>query len=95
MRPDGGIVSDEQWQAFLAEEVTPRFPRGFTVLEAAGQYQDARTRDVTQERTEILLIVHTDDPAPRAAIDAIVAAYARRFAQRSVLRVEARVTATF
>ncbi len=25
-RPDGGVVSDAEWQGFLDEVVTPRFP---------------------------------------------------------------------
>src|SRR5688572_33419624 len=28
-----GRVSDEDWRRFLADEVTPRYPDGFTVLE--------------------------------------------------------------
>ena len=33
---EGGEVSDEAWAAFLADTVTPRFPDGLTVLDAAG-----------------------------------------------------------
>ena len=35
------VVTDEAWQAFLATEITPRFPDGLTVLDAAGQWRDA------------------------------------------------------
>src|SRR5688500_6141680 len=35
-----GRVSDEDWRRFLADEVTPRYPDGFTVLEASGQWRD-------------------------------------------------------
>lgn len=34
------MVSDEDWRAFLAAEVTPRFPDGLTVIDAAGQWRD-------------------------------------------------------
>ena len=37
---DGGEVSEEEWLAFLADTVTPRFPDGLTVLDAAGQWRD-------------------------------------------------------
>ena len=30
------VVSEEAWRTFLADEVTPRFPDGLTVLDAAG-----------------------------------------------------------
>ncbi len=32
----GGEVTDDQWRAFLADSVTPRFPDGLTVLDGAG-----------------------------------------------------------
>src|SRR5438093_13284508 len=38
-RPDGGSVSDVEWQAFLDEVVTPRFPAGLTVVEAMGPWK--------------------------------------------------------
>ena len=34
-----GIVTPEDWQAFLQAEVTPRFPEGLTVLAASGQWR--------------------------------------------------------
>ena len=49
------VVSDEAWQDFLAEEITPRFPDGLTVLDAAGQWRDA-TGSLVRERTKLLLI---------------------------------------
>lgn len=88
VRPGGGVVSEEDWHAFLTEVVTPRFPRGFTVVDAAGQYLDPATHELTQERTEILWVVHDGDPASNAAIDDIAAAYRQRFDQRAVLRVD-------
>src|SRR5262245_20410541 len=32
--PGGGQVSDNEWEKFLADVVTPRFPDGFTILNA-------------------------------------------------------------
>jgi hypothetical protein len=31
-----GTISRKEWKAFVAEEVTPRFPQGFTTWEAQG-----------------------------------------------------------
>jgi hypothetical protein len=36
------VVSEEAFQHFLAEEVTPLFPDGLSVVEVAGQFRDAR-----------------------------------------------------
>src|SRR4051812_753030 len=36
-RPGGGTVNDADWQRFLDEVVTPRFPNGLTVVDATGR----------------------------------------------------------
>src|SRR5512134_1895359 len=50
-RPDGGVVSDAEWQGFLDEVVTPRFPAGLTVVAAAGQWRGG-SGAVERERAE-------------------------------------------
>ena len=82
----GGMVSPQEWSAFLAEVVTPRFPGGLTVWPAAGQWRAADGR-ITREDAYVLNIVHPRDARSDEALRAIVAAYRSRFAQESVLRV--------
>jgi hypothetical protein len=86
-KPDGSVVTDAEWHAFVVEHVTPRFPDGFTVIDAVGQYRD-RSGRIMSEPTKILLIVHPADAGPRAAIQALRDAYRRLFQQESVLLVE-------
>lgn len=93
-RPDGAIVTDAEWRAFVAEYVTPRFPNGFTVLDATGQYRDRAGRIVT-EPTKILLIVHPPDAPVRASIQALREVYRRLFDQDSVLLISAPAQAAF
>jgi hypothetical protein len=85
-RADGDAITEEQWVAFLDAEVTPRFPAGLTVLEGTGQWR-GRT-GVDRERSNVLIIWY--EPTIRAdeQIEAIRAAYKRRFDQESVLRVD-------
>jgi hypothetical protein len=98
-RPDGGTVSEAEWQAFLADTVTPRFPAGFTILAAEGQWRDEdQWRDgkaaMQRESSRILLVVHpagADEPALAALIDA----YKTRFRQQSVLRLDTKAIARF
>ncbi len=92
LRPGGALVTDAEWQRFVAEQVTPRFPAGFTVLDATGQYRD-RSGAVVSEPTKILLIVHPADA--RAAIDELREAYRRLFDQESVLVITAPADARF
>jgi hypothetical protein len=89
----GGEVSDEEWTAFLAEEVTPRFPDGFTVVDAFGQWRDPSVSDapVIRERTKLLLIMHPGTAETEQAITKIKSIYKRRFDQKSVFHTDAPV----
>lgn len=88
------VVSDSAWRVFLSEEVTPRFPDGFTAWPANGQWRTAQGR-VERERSFVLELTHPAAPAADSAVAAIAAAYKRRFRQESVLRVSSPGRATF
>jgi hypothetical protein len=89
-KPEGGVVSEADWQQFLAEVVTPRFPGGFTTWEANGQWRD-KSGVIEHERTHVLQIV---DPG-EGKLREIVAAYKRQFRQESVMRLHSRAGVTF
>lgn len=89
-----GIVSAEEWSAFLRTSVTPRFPSGLTVWEASGQWRDADGAMV-REGSYVLSVVHPDDQTSEAAVRAIGAEYKARFAQEAVLRVRSVACASF
>jgi hypothetical protein len=93
-RPDGGLVSDAEWQAFLTEVVTPRFPAGLTVVDAVGQWK-GESGVVEQERSEIVTLMHDGGPGPRTAVAELAAEYKRRFRQEAVLRERTRTCARF
>ena len=84
-RPDGGTVSDAEWEAYLDSVVTPRFPAGFTVVEAEGHWR-GESGVVERERTEVLTLLHSGDAASRNDVAGIAAEYKRRFGQEAVLR---------
>jgi hypothetical protein len=84
-RPAGGEVADADWDAFLGEVVTPRFPDGLTFVEAHGQWR-GRSGVVERERTELVTVLHPPDPASQRAIEEIASEYKRRFGQEAVLR---------
>lgn len=93
-RPNGERVTPQEWQAFLDEVVTPRFPDGLTVFDAAGQWHDSH-RTVVKEATKVLLLIHPLAPDCTQKIDAIITEYKRRFQQDSVLVVREAVSARF
>ena len=92
-KPDGTEVTEEEWQEFLLNEVTPRFPDGFTVVSAMGQYRDS-TGKVVREHSRMLIILFPK--RARSAVDSKVEeirkAYCDRFKQESVMRVDSRHT---
>lgn len=87
-----GTVSELEWQIFLRDEVTPRFPGGLTPWDAQGQWRRSEGR-IGHERTKLLLLVHSDTPAARDSLQAVIARYRKAFDQESVLRETARVCA--
>ena len=86
----GGTVSELEWQIFLRDEVTKRFPDGLTVWDAQGQWR-APGGNIDQERTKVLLLVHADSAAARAEVLDLIAKYRLAFDQQSVLWETARV----
>ena len=83
----GREISEADWASFLAEEVTPRFPDGLSVINVAGQARHPAGH-IERERTKLLIVVVFDAPAHRPKVQAIVETYSRRYGQHSVFRVE-------
>lgn len=92
--PKGGAVSELDWQLFLRDEVTPRFPDGLTVLDARGQWRGPTGR-IDHEGTKILMVLHPDTPASRRAVQEVISAYIKAFAQEAVLWETTRVCVSF
>lgn len=89
--PGGGLVTDAEWEKFLAETVTPRFPDGFTIVKASGQYRE-KNGTIDKEPSEVLIFLYParERTASRRKIDEIRRAYVRQFKQESVLRLDYR-----
>ena len=92
--PDGEVVDDEEWEAFLADTVTPRFPDGLTVLDGRGQWRDSAGL-VQRERSKLLVILALPGEGPAGLIGEISDGYRRRFGQESVLRVVSEACVSF
>src|SRR3954469_5153510 len=77
-------VTEGEWSDFVAREVSPRFPDGFTVLDATGQWRDSRRGTIVHEGSKLIEIVLPGRGDDKARIDAIAEAYKGRFEQQSV-----------
>jgi hypothetical protein len=89
-----GPVTAHDWSKFLQLSVTPRFPQGFTVSKASGQWRGA-DGTIAHESTYVLSVIHPDGAPSEAAIGEIVASYKSAFQQESVLRSRAETCASF
>ena len=87
-------VGEDDWQRFLDDIVTPRFPDGLTVLEASGQWWNPPAGRVERESSKLLLIVLGDERAQSPKLAEVAAAYKRRFSQKSVILMIRRACVT-
>ena len=85
-RPDGPMITNTEWQAFVNEVVTPKFPAGLTIVDSAGQWRNANGR-IEQEPSKMLVLLHPQSPTIDAQIDEIRALYRQRFNQEAVMKV--------
>lgn len=79
------VVSDAAWRAFLANEITPRFPDGLTVLDASGQWRGG-IGAIVRERTKLVIVLAKPGGGGVQLTNEISEAYKREFRQDSVLR---------
>jgi hypothetical protein len=86
-RHGGEPINDQEWQSFVDQEVTPRFPDGMTVVSAYGQWKN-QAGQITKENSRLLLIWYQPKPESEGLIEAIRTAYKARFRQESVMRVD-------
>jgi hypothetical protein len=90
----GGTVTALDWQNFLDETISPRFPEGFSVWLASGQWKSADGR-IIREGSYVVNIIHPDTLAASVALDEIVSTYKSKFQQEAVLRVKNPVCVSF
>jgi len=81
-----GEVSEQQFQSFLDEIVTPLFPAGLTVFGANGQFQDD-SGGVIEEQSKVVSLIVEDTETNETAINDLVTEYIEQFQQESVLQV--------
>jgi hypothetical protein len=86
-KPDDSFTSNDEYQRFVDEQVSPRFRDGFTVFDGRGQYLGPSGR-LWREPTKVLVLMYPPDSSKSAAIDEIRRAYKAAFRQEAVMRVD-------
>jgi hypothetical protein len=87
--PKGGTVSESDWQKFVDEVVTPRFPDGLTVLDADGQWR-GKDGSIAREESKVIVLLYPRKlrKEMNSKIEEIRAEYKRRFQQEAVMRID-------
>ncbi|MDF2775438.1 MAG: hypothetical protein K0S86_4939 [Geminicoccaceae bacterium] len=91
---DTAVVSDSAWSGFVRTVLTPAFPEGATVWDAAGQWR-APNGELVREQSFVVELVHLVTPDSEERVQHVMADYKRRFAQQSVLRLVTTAWAAF
>jgi hypothetical protein len=83
---DGTTLSDTDWNAFVEQEILPRFPDGFTIQSADGHWEHEGKS--VHEPSRLFSVVHPADAATDAKLEALRTLYCRQFKQDAVLRID-------
>ena len=86
-RSSGGVevVTDQAWEVFLRDIITPRFPNGLTVLDGQGQWQ-LLPGEIEQERSKVLIILSPRFDDARDRLAEIAIGYKELFNQGAVIQ---------
>jgi len=90
-----GPVTRREWTAFVRQNVTPRFPAGFTVYEAEGQWLDPVSHAAVRENSKVMIIAAEDTAEVRTKIAEVSDLYRKAFHQQSVGVITRRECAAF
>jgi hypothetical protein len=83
-KPDGGFVSETDWQKFENDYIDPLF-KGLTLMDGKGKWQSL------SEGSKVLILLHKNDVKTNQSIEYIREIYKRLFDQESVMKVTYRV----
>jgi len=82
--PDAPGVSEADFARFLDEEVRPRFPDGLTIVDAQGRWTPPAQSKI-RGPSKLVMVVLRGRSDDRERLDAVRAAYKRRYAQEAEL----------
>ncbi len=83
LKPDGTIVSEDEWQAFVDNSVSPLI-EGFTIIDALGQCKNAEGK-LVKEKTKMLIIVQEDGDDKN--VDKVKKAFNKTFPKNAFFKV--------
>jgi hypothetical protein len=86
LKKPNGEVSEEEWNKFVDNVITQRFPNGFNVIDSYGQWRD-NNGQIIKENTKLVQIAHENQLESNNNIKEIIKEYTEKFDQEAVLRI--------
>lgn len=93
-KPNGSIVTEQDFQLFVDREITPHFPQGLTLLAGYGQFLDKKGT-LVKENAKLLILLYPFNKDRNKSIEEIRRAYLKMFQQEAVLRVDGQSCVSF
>ena len=94
-KPNGSMVTGEEFRGFLDEIITPRFPDGLTVLSGAGQFRGSAGMIMREGAVFVILLYPAGNKDSSTRIEEIPDIYRKPFAQESVMRIDGESCVSF
>ncbi len=95
-RPDGSVITQDEWQAFMDAHITPRFGQGLTIIDTDGHWMMQSGEMIKEDsRTIFLLYDAASAQQADASIESIKNEYKKLFDQEAVLRIDSEAAVSF
>jgi hypothetical protein len=94
-KPDGGMVSDKEWNNFKENYIRKVFKEGSSVVSISGNWYDTASHQLISEPTYVVIYYYKPSNSLSKQIDSLRQWYKTIFQQQSVLRVDKKVKANF
>ena len=95
-RPDGSVITQDEWQAFLDAHIVPRFGDGLTIIDTDGHWM-MQSGELIKEDSRTILLLYDAASAQQADadIESIKTEYKELFDQEAVLRIDSEAAVSF
>jgi hypothetical protein len=94
-RPDGTMITAQEWNAFAKTDIPRVFREGSTTISATGSWYDSAAGKLISEPSYLVRYVYKKSPQTSREIDSLRSWYQQKFRQQSVLRVDKKVRVYF
>lgn len=94
-KPNGLMVTPEEWNNFKETQLERVFKEGSTTINVVGNWYDSSSKKLISEPTYLVTYYYKKSATTSKQIDSLRNLYKNLFQQQSILRVDKKVKANF